>query len=348
MARRIRAASRTTPDADDRVLDVTVVLLDGGYASTAIAPLECFPPALANWLRGEPRGRVSGARRLDRRACGDACVRSVSPACAIHDIGDRHHHPAGPRLGRAGRDRARHALLPWLRKWHAAAHHIAGVRRRRVPGGIRAARRPARDHALGRVGSRARHPKVLWQPDQFVTEDGRCQQRRGSRRSTPVFILEKFCGHEIALQCAKSMLLSMPRGRQSGYAVVPLSRPHSDDKIRHTEEYLRENFDRDVSIDVLAARVAMGPRNFIRRFKAATGRVPGAYLQALRISAAREMFEHGAVSVQAVSQKIGYQDVAFFRSLFRRHTGMAPAEYRTRFARMNFERGALVDGRSVA
>ena len=60
------------------------------------------------------------------------------------------------------------------------------------------------------------------------------------------------------------------------------------------------------------------------------------------------MFEHGAVSVQTVSQKIGYQDVAFFRSLFRRHTGMTPAEYRTRFARMNFERGALVDGRPVA
>ena len=71
-------------------------------------------------------------------------------------------------------------------------------------------------------------------------------------------------------------------------------------------------------------------------------------VQTLRIAAAREMFEHGAASVQAVSRKIGYQDVAFFRSLFRRHTGMTPAEYRTRFARMNFERGALSDGRSVA
>ena len=106
-----------------------------------------------------------------------------------------------------------------------------------------------------------------------------------------LYLVEKFCGHEVALQCAKSLLLSMPRGRQSGYAVVPLSRPHSDDKIRQTEEYLQENFDRDVSIDLLAERVAMGPRNFIRRFKAATGRVPAAYSQMLRISAAKEMLE---------------------------------------------------------
>jgi hypothetical protein len=68
---------------------------------------------------------------------------------------------------------------------------------------------------------------------------------------------------------AKSLLLSMPRGRQSGYSVVALSRPHSDDKIRQMEEYLQHNFDRDVSIDSLADRIGMGPRNFIRRFKAA-------------------------------------------------------------------------------
>jgi transcriptional regulator GlxA family with amidase domain len=39
----------------------------------------------------------------------------------------------------------------------------------------------------------------------------------------------------------------------------------------------------------------MGPRNFIRRFKAATGRVPGAYLQTLRVSATKELLEYGTV-----------------------------------------------------
>ena len=59
----------------------------------------------------------------------------------------------------------------------------------------------------------------------------------------------------------------MPRSRQTGNAVVPLSRPHSDDKIRQTEDHLREHFDRDLSIDRLAERLGMGSRNFIRRFK---------------------------------------------------------------------------------
>ncbi len=157
--------------------------------------------------------------------------------------------------------------------------------------------------------------------------------------------MEKFCGHEIALQCAKSLLVSMPRSRQSGYSVLPLSRPHSDDKIRQTEEYLQQHFDRGASIEVLAERIGMSPRNFIRRFKTATGRLPGAYVQSLRMAAAKELLEYGGIPIQNVSAKIGYEDVAFFRSLFKRHTGMTPAEYRDHFAQMNYDRGELVSGR---
>ncbi len=86
----------------------------------------------------------------------------------------------------------------------------------------------------------------------------------------------------------------------------------------------------------------MNARNFIRRFKTATGRLPGAYVQMLRISAAREFLERGTPSIQTVCAKIGYEDVAFFRSLFKRHTGMTPAEYRARFADMSFDRGELM------
>ena len=65
-------------------------------------------------------------------------------------------------------------------------------------------------------------------------------------------------------------------------------------------------------------------------------------------AAARELLERGAVSIQSVCSEIGYNDVAFFRSLFKRHTGMTPAEYRNRFSQMSFDRGELASGRPVA
>jgi transcriptional regulator GlxA family with amidase domain len=67
----------------------------------------------------------------------------------------------------------------------------------------------------------------------------------------------------------------------------------------------------------------------------------------LRISAAKDLLEHGATSIQAVASKVGYEDIAFFRALFKRHTGMTPGEYRGRFAQMTFGRGKLVSGASA-
>jgi transcriptional regulator GlxA family with amidase domain len=75
----------------------------------------------------------------------------------------------------------------------------------------------------------------------------------------------------------------------------------------------------------------MSTRTFIRRFKAATGRLPGEYLQMTRITAARELLEGNAASVREIGERVGYADASFFRTLFKRHTGMTPAEYRIRF-----------------
>jgi AraC-like DNA-binding protein len=36
-------------------------------------------------------------------------------------------------------------------------------------------------------------------------------------------------------------------------------------------------------------------------------------------------------TMQEVGDAVGYQDVAFFRSLFQRHTGVSPSAYRRRF-----------------
>jgi transcriptional regulator GlxA family with amidase domain len=341
----------------DGVLDVTVVLLDAGYASTAIGPLEVFHSAglLWNWIHGEtvqPRFRVRVAS-ISGRKVTSLCSLGLVPECSIHQI-RKADIVILPASGWEVMDRIAKntALLPWLSKWHARGAYIAGIctgaaflaEARLLDG------RQATTHWGLAELLRQRYPKVRWRPDLFVTEDNRILCSGGVYASIDLslYLVEKFCGHDIALKCAKSLLVSLPRHRQSGYLVLPLSRPHSDDKIRQVEEYLQAHFDRDVSIENLAERAKMSSRNFIRRFKAATGRLPGAYVQLLRISTARELLERGAASVQVVSSTIGYDDIAFFRSLFKRHTGMTPTEYRSRFAKMNVDRGELAGGRTAS
>ncbi|MEE8504743.1 MAG: helix-turn-helix domain-containing protein, partial [Kiloniellales bacterium] len=77
----------------------------------------------------------------------------------------------------------------------------------------------------------------------------------------------------------------------------------------------------------------MSPRNFARRFKQATGETPLGYLHELRIAAAKGLLEDDYRTIQEVSSAVGYDDVAFFRNLFKRHTGASPNDYRRRFGR---------------
>ena len=340
----------------DAVLDVTVVLLEAGYASTAVGPIEVFHSAgvLWNWLQGDvsqPRFRVRVAS-IDGMPVTSLCSLGLVPEFAIDDI-ERTDIVILPASGWDVQDQIAKGthLLPWLRKMHSRGAYVAAICAGvalLAESGLLDGRRATTHWALAEK-LRQRYPNVLWQPEQFVTEDGRLLCSGGVYASIDLslYLVEKFCGHAVALECAKSLLISMPRNRQSGYSLLPMAHPHSDDKVRESEEYLQENFSRDVLIDFLAKRVGMGARNFIRRFKAATGHLPGAYTQMLRISAAKELLEHGATSIQAVASKVGYEDIAFFRALFKRHTGMTPGEYRARFAQMTFKRGELVCGASA-
>jgi transcriptional regulator GlxA family with amidase domain len=280
---RNKRTTRSPNGHADCVLDVTIVVLEGGYASTAIAPIEVFHSAgvVWNWLQGEnlrPRFRVRTAS-VDGRKVSAAGSLGLTPDCSISDINQTDiiivSAPGWDVLDHIAENTS---LLPWLRKWHARGAYIAGACTGvafLAESGILDGRRATTHWGVAEI-FRKRYPKVRWQPEQFVTEDGRlfCSGGVYASIDLSLYLVEKFCGHEVALQCAKSLLLSMPRGRQSGYSVVQLSRPHSDEKIRQTEEYLQQHFDSDVSIGRLAERVGMGPRNFIRRFRRSGFRRP--------------------------------------------------------------------------
>lgn len=350
---RSRGSQINPPASERRPLDVTVVMFDGGFYSTAIGPIEAFHAAGRLWHRfhGEPERPRFTVRTAstDGRMVTSAYSVGLTPQYAIDDIQQTDlillTAPGADEVERTVR---KTSLIPWLRAAHDRGTYIGGV----CSGvafvaetGLLDGRRATTHWAVAEL-FKQRYPKVLWQPEHFVTEDAGlfCSGGVYASIDLSLYLVEKFCGHDIAVQCAKSLLVSLPRSRQSGYGVTPLSRPHNDERIKNLEDHLQRNFNKDVSMELLASEIGMSPRNLTRRFKAATGHVPGAYLQLLRVSAARELLEGGRAPVQSVSSAIGYEDVAFFRTLFKRHTGMTPAEYRSRFGPISVDRGELSGG----
>jgi AraC-like DNA-binding protein len=77
----------------------------------------------------------------------------------------------------------------------------------------------------------------------------------------------------------------------------------------------------------------MSRRNFVRRFTRATGNSPRDYQQRVRVEAAKRALESTHAGIAHVAARVGYDDVAAFRRMFARWTGLTPADYRARYAR---------------
>jgi transcriptional regulator GlxA family with amidase domain len=329
-----------------RALEVAIVMFDDGLSSTAVMPTEILHSAGSLWntLNDQiphPAFRVRTVS-IDGKPVQSPYGFQFQPQTTIDAIerADIVIVPtSGLDLDLKLVDNS--ALLPWLQRHHRQGAYIVGVcmgAAYLAAAGLLDGKMATTHWAVAQDMAR-RFPRVCWHPEFFVTEDQRilCSGGVGSSIDISLYLVEKFCGHEVALHTAKALLLPMPRlhQHQSGYAVLPVSQAHDNSRIRAIEVHLQGNFRDETSVQSLAERACMSERTFVRHFKAATGKLPAAYIQALRIEAAKSMLEHEGLSVQAVAASIGYNDVAFFRCLFKRATGMTPQQYRASFAPMS-------------
>jgi transcriptional regulator GlxA family with amidase domain len=321
------------------VIDVTVILLEGGLPSTSLAPLEIFGCAgmLYPVLTGDaaaPRFRVRTAS-ADGRKTQNLVPVSLEPTLSLSDVKktDLVIIPtAGLDLDHARTANAR--IIEWIArraKNTAVAGICTGVSLLAEAGLLDG--RPATTHWAVVDACRARYPKVDWKVDRFVTEANNvfCGGGLYASIDLSLYLVEHYCGHMIAVQTAKALMLEMPRVSQSVYDARTPGAAHDDEAIQRAQKHIGSHFREDVDFDALAAQIGMSPRTFARRFKAAVGASVLTYLHRLRMDRARHLLESAHRSVEEISRHVGYEDVAFFRQLFRRHTGVSPREYRARF-----------------
>jgi len=322
------------------MMEVTVLLLDQTFSSTAVGPMEVFLHAGSLWnnLTGKPakpRFNVTTASADGRPVLCDGPLH-IQPMASIQDI-RKTDLIFVPTTGVSIDDVVERnaTVVPWLKRWNKRGVDIAsvcsGVGLVAATGMLDGKR--ATTHWGLAERFREKYPKVKWMPELMVTEDRGfyCGGGVHAALDLSLYLVEKFCGHDVAMESSKALLIETPRAWQAGFAVVPLKTEHDDESISAAQDWLHENFHRPFPLEAPARRVGMSLRNFVRRFKQATGDSPLAYLQKLRIAAAKRLLENNHRTMQEISDAVGYQDVAFFRALFHRHTGISPSEYRQKF-----------------
>lgn len=323
------------------MIDTVVVLIEGGAPTTAVAPIEILSSAgfLYKKLKGSEGKRQFNVRTA---SLGGQKVQTVTPLKLEPDHSIDEIETADLIVVSAGGGdldeicQQNAGLIPWLKQFYEKGTALAGV----CSGVAILAEagllngRPATTHWALVNNCRKRYPEVDWQPERHVTESDQifCSGGVYSGVDLCLYIVEKYCGHQIAMQTAKALLLRTPRIWQAGYTAEAPKVNHEDQQIRTVQEWLFKNYNKNNKVADLAVRANMSQRNFMRRFKAATGETPINYLQQLRINAARHLLENDLKTVGEISQKVGYEDLSFFSRLFKRYTGLPPTAYRERFS----------------
>ena len=183
---------------------------------------------------------------------------------------------------------------------------------------------------------RQRYPEVEVQDDKIIIDQGNIYTCGGAFVFTTfmIYLIEKYFGHQEAIMVSKILMINTHQLPQHTFSVFQLQRNHSDEKIVEAQLFIEKNYEHSLSIEGLAGRYYMSNRNFARRFEAATGNTPLEYLQRVRIEAAKKLLENSNDSIDQVAFKCGYEDIGFFRKIFKRQVAINPKEYQKKYGKM--------------
>ncbi len=177
------------------------------------------------------------------------------------------------------------------------------------------------------------YPAVDLKINQMVTDEGRlfCGGGITADLNLSLYLIGKYCGREVALQCSRCTLVDLDRITQLPFTVFLADKNHQDPKILDAQEWIEKNYRQNIPLDSLAETSGMSKRNFNRRFKSATGESVISYIQQIRVEAAKKLLERSSAPFEDIAVDIGYENVSFFRRIFKRTTGLSPAAYRKKF-----------------
>lgn len=185
----------------------------------------------------------------------------------------------------------------------------------------------------------ARFPAVRIEREALFVAEGRYHSAAGITAGIDyaLALVERDLGRPAALAVARKLVVYLKRtGGQSQFSAQLEAQAGDGEAGRFAAllPWIDAHLADDLSVEVLAARCAMSARHFARSFTRSTGATPGAYVQALRVDAARRLLTEGAqggMALARVAQRCGFASGEAMRTAFQRRLEIAPGEFRTRF-----------------
>jgi AraC-like DNA-binding protein len=101
-----------------------------------------------------------------------------------------------------------------------------------------------------------------------------------------------------------------------------------DTMIREAVLYIQKHAFEPLSLKLLADRACLSQSQFSRRFQAATGKAPIAFLTAIRMRKARTLLLESDHTLEQIAHQCGYQNGFYLSRVFTTAYDMSPSAYR--------------------
>ena len=115
--------------------------------------------------------------------------------------------------------------------------------------------------------------------------------------------------------------------------MVTKKEEHENQLVVKAQNYIRENFQKDLSLDEVSRQLDLSPYYFSKLFKEETGSNFVEYVTGLRMAKAKELLQQETLSMKEIGVSVGYGDPNYFSRIFKKHTGVTPTEYREKECR---------------
>jgi AraC family transcriptional regulator, transcriptional activator FtrA len=194
--------------------------------------------------------------------------------------------------------------------------------------------RPATTHWSECAEMARRYPRVRVDPGVLFVDDGDVLTSAGSAASIDLclHVVQRDYGTEVATRLARDLVVPLQRdGGQAQYIEAPVPALDSTNLFADTMAWLEEHLDQAVTVSDLAARAAMSPRTFARRFLAAVGMTPYQWILRERVRLAQRLLETSDLPVEVIAARSGFGMADNLRKHFARVLRTSPQGYRRAF-----------------
>ena len=328
---------------------VLIVLFDGVQSLDVTGPLEVFAGA-NRWQSGRDpssagsNGPDGPAYRIRTASLGGHPVRTSSglrlaPDGSL-DQGEHAQGGSGPDVllvpGGEGTRDADPELLAWLSAHGSRARRLVSV----CTGAFLLAeaglldRRRVTTHWAYCATLAARFPEITVDPDPIFVTDGHVTTSAGVTAGIDLALalVEDDLGRDAALDIARHLVVFLRRpANQAQFSTQLAAQLAGREPLREVQRWIADHPAADLSVEMLASRASLSPRQFARAFAAEVGMPPGRYVDRVRLEAARRELEDTGAAVGQVARSCGYGTPEAMRRAFIRTLGVSPAGYRQRF-----------------